>query len=66
MLGALFEKTLPLVPSAHARGMFAASTAYADQFGTGVDDPRQVSCWSADGRPVLSMAFEMSCVPGVF
>ena len=66
MFGALLANTLPPVPSAQLRGMLASSTAYADQFGRGVATPWQVSCCSAEGSPVLSMALEMSWVPGVF
>ena len=66
MLGELLAKTVPLVPSAQVRGMFASFTEYDDQFGRGVAGPKHVSCCSAEGRPVLSMAFEMSWTPGVF
>jgi len=65
-LGALFANTVPVVPSAQVRGMLFTSAANDVQSGMGVAVPTQVSCCSPEGNPVLSIAFEMSCVPGVF
>src|SRR5690348_8602778 len=53
--GALFAKTLPVVPSAQVVGIVDGSP-YAPQFGMGVAGPTQLSCCTAVGRPVLSSA----------
>jgi hypothetical protein len=65
-VSALFENTVPLVPSAQVLGMLPTFAAYWVQSGIGDAPPRQVSDCSPDGKPVLSMAPCTSVRPGVF
>ncbi len=64
-LGTALEKTVPLVPSAQVEGTRDGSVKAA-QSAIGVAGPTQISCCTAPGRPVLSIAPPMSVACGVF
>ena len=54
------------VPCSQVVGVAEGFVRYRSQSGTGVAEPTQVSCCTPVGKPVLSIAPPMSCVPGEF